>query len=300
MIDIDGHIKIIDFSLSTTENWQDNFSFCQSTDIKPKEPENFKDYSALGSLLYHILTSTKPKINPIDQFLKSFPVYLSNNVKNLIFSLISATNNVEMNFLYIKNHPWCEGVDWESIRKKKGVPPFRPNLKKSNFDPEIVNIDNCIQDSLGDIVKNFNFCGTGVEKSFVNMGEMSFESNITSERNSTDADDTLNSLNLGRSLDGIGGNAISYENLPSFVIQPDENYRKSTVKSVSPHERSQKKGIKGYLKSFTKMEFLFGEDQRESLKEFDREFPRLNKDLTKMQQIVRKKIGENSVCTNKK
>lgn len=295
MIDIDGHIKIIDFSRAITEGWTDSFSFCQSTYTQIKEPEKFKDYSALGYLLYHILTSTKAKPDPLDKFLNSFPGYISTNARNLIISLILASNNEEINFLYIKNHPWCEGVDWDKVRKRKGVPPFRPNLKKSNFNPDFVNIKNCIQNEPGDYVRNFDFYGSGIEKSFVNIGDYSIESNETSERNSTDTEDTFNSISIGRSLDSSKGTLTGSESQkPSFVIQPDKEDRKSFVKSVSPHERkTRNRGFKSYLKSFTKMEFLNDYEQRDSLKEIYKEIPKLNKDLTKMQLAIREKIGKN-------
>ena len=295
MIDLDGHIKIIDFSRAVTEGWTDDFSFCQSTYNQYKEPEKFKDFSALGYLLYHILTSTKAKPDPIDKFLNSFPGYLSANVKSLIISLIQASNNEEINFLSIKSHPWCEGVDWEKVRKRKGVPPFRPNLKKSNFNPDFVNIDSCIRDEPGDYARNFDFYGNGIEKSFVNLGDYSIESNETSERNSTDTDDTFNSISIGRSTDSLKGtvNGLGSQR-PSFVIQPDKEDRKSFVKSVSPHERKvRKRGFKSYLKSFTKMDFLFDHyDQSDGLGEVFKEFPKLNKDLTKMQLAIREKIGK--------
>jgi len=46
----------------------------------------------------------------------------------------------------LKQHPFFEDIDWDSLAKKKVVPPFKPQLKGeldvSNFDPEFTNALN--------------------------------------------------------------------------------------------------------------------------------------------------------------
>jgi protein-serine/threonine kinase len=46
----------------------------------------------------------------------------------------------------LKSHPFFEDIDWDSLAKKKVVPPFKPQLKGeldvSNFDPEFTNALN--------------------------------------------------------------------------------------------------------------------------------------------------------------
>jgi hypothetical protein len=38
----------------------------------------------------------------------------------------------------IKNHPWCKSIDWDKALRKNLVPPFKPSMNSSNFDPEYV------------------------------------------------------------------------------------------------------------------------------------------------------------------
>jgi len=41
----------------------------------------------------------------------------------------------------IKKHPWCRDIPWEKVPSKKWRdPPIKPNIMKSNFDPEYTSL----------------------------------------------------------------------------------------------------------------------------------------------------------------
>ena len=40
----------------------------------------------------------------------------------------------------IKDHPFCRDIDWEQVMEKQVVPPIKPSLRYSNFDPEYTNM----------------------------------------------------------------------------------------------------------------------------------------------------------------
>lgn len=40
----------------------------------------------------------------------------------------------------IKDHPFCIDINWEDAMQKKLLPPIRPSLKYSNFDPEYTSL----------------------------------------------------------------------------------------------------------------------------------------------------------------
>lgn len=38
----------------------------------------------------------------------------------------------------LKKNAWCKSLDWAKVLGKEYEPPFKPNIRKSNFDPEYV------------------------------------------------------------------------------------------------------------------------------------------------------------------
>lgn len=40
----------------------------------------------------------------------------------------------------IKQHEWCQDIDWEAFKVKKIVPPWKPRMDSSNFDPEYTQL----------------------------------------------------------------------------------------------------------------------------------------------------------------
>ena len=40
----------------------------------------------------------------------------------------------------IKQHEWCRDIEWDLVLQKKIVPPWKPRLDQSNFDPEYTQL----------------------------------------------------------------------------------------------------------------------------------------------------------------
>ena len=284
MLDLDGHIKLVGFSRASASLWEDSVTFTlgASRDLPAEkvEEEKAKDFFDLGCFLYGLLTASQPKIPRV-----SFPKFLSENCVSLLSMLLS--NSMNLTAEEIKNHMWCQGIDWQKINRKRVTPPIRPNLKRSNFpiyDMTNVNLVDCAS---GEYIRGFDFMTSDIEKCFFNMGEMVLESNVTSERNSTDAEDTFNTLS-SMSLLNSSSRVDNLDGSQSFLMQRNvtKDERKSNFRSVSPVERSSRFfSLKKYFGEVYGLNRLFKEDlpRAENLNEL------MNSD-GKMKEVLRKKI----------
>ena len=308
MVDIDGHVKLVDFGLASANLWEDSITFTLGAggmgNMEESEDRS-KDFFDLGCFLYELLTNKKPdfagarseegvsgKGSMKGQGLKpsllvEYPKYLSDSCKDLLSDLLESSKNVQVTTEALKNHQWCEGIDWQKLARKRVSPPFRPNLKKSNFSPNVTKQPTDLSSVPGEYIRGFDYKSAEIEKSFFNMGEMVLESNVTSERNSTDAEDTFNNLSTIRSLD-TSSRFENSEGSQSFLMHRNvtKDEKKTSFKSVSPVERDKRfYSLKKYLKDVTGINKLFGED-RESIEKFSEEL----KSDSKMREIIRKKF----------
>jgi serine/threonine protein kinase len=284
MLDIDGHIKLVDFSKASARLWEDSITFtlgaARDVGFDELQEEKSRDYLSIGSFLYELLTSNKPDLSRL-----TFPKYLSENCVSILSLLLLQPSNVT--FEEIKNHNWCQGIDWQKISRKRGSPPFRPNFKRSNFPHFDMKNINIMDSSYEEYIRGFDFMTKEIEKCFSNIGEMVLESNVTSERNSTDAEDTFNTLASLRSFN----NSSRLDNLDgsqSFLMQRNvtKDERKSSFKSVSPVERNSRFfSLKRYFGEVSGLKRLFKEDmpRAENLNE-------LIQSDGKMREVLRKKI----------
>lgn len=39
----------------------------------------------------------------------------------------------------IKEHKWCQNLNWNAIKNKKVIPPYIPHTRQSNFETEFCN-----------------------------------------------------------------------------------------------------------------------------------------------------------------
>ena len=304
LLDIDGHIKLTDFGLSSEILLNESlaYTFGNSEALNPEiiQENNLKkspDYYSLGCLLYQMLTGTETFFTYSDTIkgeLLYLPRYLSSNVKNLLEGLLSRDINTRLGSQgpeEVKNHPWCEEINWIRILKKKLVPPFRPNLKISNFDPEIMQIPVNIDIQLSQQNENLDFMSNFTEKTDWSTPELFFvESNnvVFSERTSTDAEDTFNSLCAARSLDTSVLQQRSFENTESFTLPTSEG-KGSDFKSLSPDSKIDGYySIKTLLRSVTEFprRYLLEDPSKPSL-----QIPNFSEDVGKMKECIRKKIS---------
>ena len=284
MLDIDGHIKLVDFSKASARLWEDSITFTlgASRDLATEEveQEKTKDFFDLGCFLYGLLTASQPKLPGT-----AFPKFLSENCVSLLTMLLSSPTSLTAE--EIKNHMWCQGIDWQKINRKRVSPPFRPNFKRSNFPHYDMTNINLIDSTSGEYIRGFDFMTSEIEKCFFNMAEMVLESNVTSERNSTDAEDTFNTISSLRSLNN-SSRLDNVDGSQSFLMQRNvtKDERKSSFRSVSPVERNSRFfSLKKYIGEVSGLNRLFREDmpRAENLNEL------MNSD-GRMKEVLRKKI----------
>ncbi|CAG9319496.1 unnamed protein product [Blepharisma stoltei] len=156
LLDHDGHIRITDFGLSKQgilPNGSTN-SFCGSPEYMSPEVLRSQghgravDYYSLGALLFEMLTGLPPfyDSNRSKMYFKVLnemlvlPNFISKSGKSLLSGLLNKDPNERLGnlggFSEIKAHPWCKKIKFDRLLKRQILPPFRPNLRLSNFDPE--------------------------------------------------------------------------------------------------------------------------------------------------------------------
>lgn len=156
LLDIDGHVCIIDFGLSKfLENSRErSFSFCGSPEYMSPEMLQKQghgrtvDFYSLGALLFEMLTGLPPYYHPNRKEMYSrilnepisFPNYIGKMARNLMRGLLQKQPTHRLGSfegaVEVKKHPWLADVNWEEYYHKQVIPPYRPNLRVSNFDPE--------------------------------------------------------------------------------------------------------------------------------------------------------------------
>jgi serine/threonine protein kinase len=154
LIDVDGHLKLIDFGLAKEVTSRRYYSFCGSHEylspemIKRTGYDKTLDYYSLGSFLFEMLTGLPPFWDEdrnvlYDKILYEEikpPKYLSTEVKSLLKGLLRKESNLRLGSILgikeIKDHRWLSSVNWNAVFHKKITPPFKPNSSKPNFDSE--------------------------------------------------------------------------------------------------------------------------------------------------------------------
>jgi serine/threonine protein kinase len=155
LIDLDGHIKLTDFGLSKRNMDRDSLTYTYCGSPEYMSPEMLRrsghgiavDFYSLGALLFEMLTGLPPYYNANRNLMYNkihyedlvIPNYISRTARSLISGLLEKDPSKRLGCLRgleeIKEHPWCAKIDWSKLLAKKIIPPFRPNLKISNFDP---------------------------------------------------------------------------------------------------------------------------------------------------------------------
>jgi serine/threonine protein kinase len=299
MLDIDGHIKLVDFSRSysdASETWAFYTLGQKVTSTNDLVVAKACDCYSLGALLYEMLTQQKvdhesDRCPTKDE--SFFPRFLSKEVKSLLAGLLAKDPHSRLGTDKIKEHAWCKDINWARLLKKRIVPPFKPNLKSSNFDPEILSIPVRIESAEGDYLRGFDYSSESVEKCFANMNEMlSSASNAPSERNSTVAEESLLG-EAGRSMDLSNERNSSYESTQSFTIQTQTDLRDYSfgIKSLSPVVREKRmSSVRALFRNVTGKFFKEDYRRQKELEELTRQITTKTKDGSKMQECIRRKI----------
>jgi serine/threonine protein kinase len=151
LLDIDGHIKLIDFG-SATEDSDLKYTICGSPEYLSPEmlrTQGYRksvDFYSLGAFLYEILVGAPPGYsenreemynNKLSGFIK-YPEFLSKPAKNLIKGLLVQDPDKRLGsasgIQEIKQHIWLKDINWADIYYKKPFSRITPSLNDSNFD----------------------------------------------------------------------------------------------------------------------------------------------------------------------
>lgn len=190
LLDMDGHVKLTDFGLSK-ENINSrarSYSFCGSPEyMSPEMLDGIGhgrevDYYSLGAFLFEMLTGLPPfyDSNRSQMYMRVLqeklviPNFISPAARDLLTKLLEKDPEMRMGSKIgaeaVKAHEWCQRIDWKKLYNKQILPPFRPNLRYSNFDPEYMAIpidkNEFYQDSFkysDNPFEEFNYFGDNTE-----------------------------------------------------------------------------------------------------------------------------------------
>jgi serine/threonine protein kinase len=173
LIDLDGHIRIADFGLSKVyiDQIATTYSFCGSPEYMSPEMLQQKgysleiDYYSLGALLYEMVIGTPPLYSTdkkelyfrILNYEPFYPDSISPSLKSLLQGLLckkpSSRIGSKNGSIEIKQHEWCKSINWALFLQKKVHPPFKVDLRVSNFDPEFTKQSCAGLDSSNDEIQ---------------------------------------------------------------------------------------------------------------------------------------------------
>jgi serine/threonine protein kinase len=156
LIDITGHIKLIDFGLSKLcEGYPcKTRTLCGTPEYLAPEVLFEKEYGievdwwSLGVILYEMLSGYLPfKIIPSEKVTKNIYKkrikmfkHFSKNAENLIKRLLEYNPKKRITFDGIIKHPFFKGTNWDKIERLETNPPFIPEISDDNlfeyFDSE--------------------------------------------------------------------------------------------------------------------------------------------------------------------
>ncbi|KAI9179567.1 Serine/threonine-protein kinase [Blastocladiella emersonii ATCC 22665] len=208
LLDSTGHVALTDFGLCK-ENLYDatTTTFCGTAEYLAPEVLSGAGYGravdwwSLGILLYEMTAGIPPfyseNTNLMYQKIMyeeiAFPPGFSAEAQSLIRGLLTRDARVRLGSSNadaeeIKRHPFFADIDWDKLRKKQIVPPFKPTVESetdtSNFDPtftesmpedSLPNNSTPLSETLQDHFKGFTYNG----ESNLHVGSVSSASSFT-------------------------------------------------------------------------------------------------------------------------
>ncbi|EWC47241.1 hypothetical protein DRE_03360 [Drechslerella stenobrocha 248] len=165
LLDANGHIALCDFGLSKSnlrKNETTN-TFCGTTEYLAPEVlldelgyTKMVDFWSLGVLVFEMCCGWSPFFaDDTQQMYKNiafgkvrFPKdALSLEGRNFVKGLLNRNPKhrlgAQRDAAELKEHPFFADVNWEGLKQKKSIPPFKPTLKSEtdtrNFDTEFTN-----------------------------------------------------------------------------------------------------------------------------------------------------------------
>ena len=73
-----------------------------------------------------------------------YPRFLSPIAKSILKGLLVKNPEQRLGARFgikeIKDHPFCRDIDWNAVIEKRVMPPIKPSLRYSNFDPDYTSM----------------------------------------------------------------------------------------------------------------------------------------------------------------
>jgi serine/threonine protein kinase len=292
LLDINGHVRLADFSCAKNEaeSWifftlgQKNYG---NNDLVVAKAE---DFYKLGAMLYELLT--RKRIAPEQEFDKNrldscFPRFLSREAKEIMAGLLNKDPHQRLGsqgIEEIKQQAWCQGIDWPRTLRRRIVAPFRPNLKSSNFDPEVEKLEFCVDTNEGDYIRGFDYSSDELDKEGYGSGEMMHsESYVPSERSSTDAEEVLGGFGKEKEEE----KSALGSNLSCVGRTKGKEEAEKGGRSVSTEGKGRFGRIKGVIRSMTGLGKNGGEEERAGE---ERGMRKIYEEKGKMKETFMKKL----------
>lgn len=162
MLDLDGHVKLVDFGLSKQLSNKDELteSFCGTIEYVPPEMvlnlgcNYLADIYSLGILTYELLVGFAPfcgsNRSVIQQNIMSktplFPPWISELAKDFILKCTIKSPRKRLgsksDILEVFNHPWLAGLSKNKVNNKQVSPPIVPNFMAINCESNSEDVEN--------------------------------------------------------------------------------------------------------------------------------------------------------------
>lgn len=311
LLDLDGHIKITDFGLSKQfiQKRDKSFSFCGSPEYM--SPEMLKgqghgreiDFYNLGALLYEMLTGLPPFYDSnrsrmyrnILQNELFVPNYISKAGKDLIYALLNKNPEQRLGFHQgttdIKSHPWFKGISWNKVLNKKAIPPYRPNFRHSNFDPEYMTMqlseDEFKKQRIPSTLQFANF-----DHNVEDKGRISETSNISTQSSkhatiNSQPTDEYNSTKVKLFMPTVSPKICAVKDPIELCTYRHRRYREMMPMLLSGEVPKTSRNLVQELKSTSNLRVPFRQRRKDKplSQELNLEIPETNEDKYQANQI---------------
>ncbi|KAI9811794.1 MAG: serine/threonine protein kinase, AGC [Thelocarpon impressellum] len=157
LIDVDGHIRLVDFGFAKRLGNRETYTLCGTPEylapevIQSKGHSTAVDWWAFGILLYEFVVGQPPfwDQNPMKIYEKivneplKFPRGMPREAESLIRALCTKDRtkrlgNISGGVGRVKAHPFFEGIDWDALYARQMQGPIVPHVRHaadtSNFD----------------------------------------------------------------------------------------------------------------------------------------------------------------------
>ena len=274
LIDITGHIKLIDLGLSKLcEGYPcKTRTLCGTPEYLAPEVLFEKEYGievdwwSLGVILYEMLSGYLPfKIIPSEKMTKNIYKkrikmfkHFSKNAENLIKRLLEYNPKKRITFDGIIKHPFFKGTNWDKIEKLETNPPFIPEISDDNlfqyFDSEKDLYDEYAAHEKGNRTLNNNDNNILISKdSLFDLDSQKDNLRLNSEYNEQDINNN-SSLLINNDNDCKYVINLNNENNNDNNINEDEefnNYRISDLNNRNLIGNANRLNIDNYYPGFS-------------------------------------------------